>query len=271
MDQEKKSRKKAPRKRSLLLAVDIGNTQTVLGLFDKNALLYEWRLRTAVDATEDEWGVFIYELFKMAKIDFDVVRDCIISCVVPPVLHSMERFCEKYLSIKPLIVGPGIKTGMPILYDNPKEVGADRIVNAVAAYEETRDATIVIDFGTATTFDYVSEKGEYLGGAICPGVMISCEALFQKASKLPRPQIFVRPKSIIGKNTIDSMNAGIIFGYAGLVEGIVKRFEKESGRSLKTIATGGLATIIAPVCPAIQAVDPHLTLKGLKILFERNQ
>lgn len=271
MTQGKKPRKKSPKKRSSLLAVDIGNTQTVLGLFDGDILIREWRLRTAVDATEDEWGVFIYELFEMEQISFSVVKNCIISCVVPPVLHSMERFCERYLDITPLIVGPGIKTGMPILYDNPREVGADRIVNAVAAYEETTDATVVIDFGTATTFDYVSEKGEYLGGAICPGVMISCEALFQKASKLPRPQIFVRPKSIVGKNTIDSMNAGIIFGYAGLVEGIVKRFEKEAGRSLKTIATGGLATIISPVCPAIQSVDPHLTLKGLKILFERNQ
>jgi type III pantothenate kinase len=269
--EERKIKEKSRKERSMLLAVDIGNTQTVLGLFDRDSLLYEWRLRTAVDATEDEWGVFIYELFEMDSLGFDVVKDCIISCVVPPVLHSMERFCEKYLRVKPLIVGPGIKTGMPILYDNPKEVGADRIVNAVAAYEMTKDATVVIDFGTATTFDYISEKGEYLGGAICPGVMISCEALFQKASKLPRPQIFVRPKSVIGKNTIDSMNAGIIFGYAGLVEGIVTRFEKEAGRPLKTIATGGLATIIAPVCPAIQTVDPHLTLKGLKILFERNQ
>jgi len=269
--EERKIKEKSRKERSMLLAVDIGNTQTVLGLFDRDSLLYEWRLRTAVDATEDEWGVFIYELFEMDSLGFDVVKDCIISCVVPPVLHSMERFCEKYLRVKPLIVGPGIKTGMPILYDNPKEVGADRIVNALAAYEMTKDATVVIDFGTATTFDYISEKGEYLGGAICPGVMISCEALFQKASKLPRPQIFVRPKSVIGKNTIDSMNAGIIFGYAGLVEGIVTRFEKEAGRPLKTIATGGLATIIAPVCPAIQTVDPHLTLKGLKILFERNQ
>ncbi len=255
----------------MLFAIDIGNTQTVLGLFDNEKLLYEWRLRTAVDATEDEWSIFVYDLFRMAKLDFHVVRHCIISCVVPPVLHSMERFCQKYFHLEPLIVGPGIKTGMPILYDNPKEVGADRIVNAVAAYDTMRDATVVIDFGTATTFDYISEKGEYLGGVICPGIMISCEALFQKASKLPRAQIFVRPKSIIGKNTIDSMNAGIVFGYAGLVEGIIRRFEREANRPLNTIATGGLATIISPVCPAIQTVDPHLTLKGLFILFERNR
>ncbi len=255
----------------MLLAIDIGNTHTVLGIFDDERLVYEWRLRTSVDATEDEWSVFIYDLFKIEKMDFKMIRSCVISCVVPPVLHSIEKFCQKYLHLEPLVVGPGIKTGMPILYDNPKEVGADRIVNAIAAYEAYRDATVVIDFGTATTFDYISEKGEYMGGAICPGIMISCEALFQKASKLPRAQIFVRPKSVIGKNTIDSMNAGIIFGYAGLVEGMIARFEKEVNRKLRTVATGGLAPVIAPFCPAIEEVDPYLTLKGLKIIFDRNR
>ncbi len=255
----------------MLLAIDIGNTHTVIGLFKNGKLVRDWRLRTSVDATEDEWGIFIYDLFKVDKISVSKVKNAIISCVVPPVLHAVERFCQKYLKVNPLIVGPGIRTGMPILYDNPREVGADRIVNAVAAYERFRDATIVIDFGTATTFDYISEKGEYMGGVICPGVLISCEALFQKASKLPRPQVFVQPKTIIGKNTMDSMNAGIIYGYAGLVEGIVRRFESELKRSVRTVATGGLASVIAPVCNVIEEVDPYLTLKGLMILFDRNR
>ncbi|SFM83952.1 type III pantothenate kinase [Thermodesulforhabdus norvegica] len=254
----------------MLLAIDIGNTHTVLGLFKDKELIYEWRLRTNIDITEDEWAIYIHDLFKMEKINFGRIKHVIISCVVPPVLHAVEQFCDKYLRVKPLVVGPGIKTGMPILYENPREVGADRIVNAVAAYEIYRDATVVIDFGTATTFDYISEKGEYLGGAICPGILISCEALFQKASKLPRPQIFVRPKSVLGKNTMDSMNAGIIFGYAGLVEGIVRRFEEEMNRRVRTIATGGLASVIAPVCKVIEKVEPNLTLMGLRILFERN-
>jgi len=255
----------------MLLAIDVGNTHTVLGLFDGDQLLKDWRLRTSVDATEDEWGVSVYELFKMDKIRFAGVKHVIVSCVVPPVLHAVEKFCQKYLKVNPLVVGPGIKTGMPILYDNPKEVGADRIVNAVAAYEKYKDTTVVIDFGTATTFDYISRRGEYLGGVICPGVLISCEALFQKASKLPRPQVFVKPRSILGKNTMDSMNAGIIYGYASLVEGIIRRFEKELGCPVRTIATGGLAGVIAPVCEVIEEVDPYLTLRGLKILFERNR
>jgi len=169
------------------------------------------------------------------------------------------------------VVGPGIRTGMPILYDNPKEVGADRIVNAVAAYEQRKSAVIVVDFGTATTFDYVSERGEYMGGAICPGIMISCEALFQKASKLPMVEIFARPPSVLAKNTIASMNAGIVFGYAGLVEGIITRMKKEINREIYVIATGGLAPLIASECPLIDAVDEYLTLNGLKIIFDRNK
>ena len=160
---------------------------------------------------------------------------------------------------------------MPIFYDNPKEVGADRIVNAVAAYDKHHTATIVVDFGTATTFDYVSERGEYMGGVISPGIMISCEALFQKASKLPRVEIFARPPSILAKNTITSMNAGIVYGYAGLVEGIISRMKKEAGREMRVIATGGLAPLIAAECPLIEEVDDFLTLKGLKIIFDRNK
>jgi len=255
----------------MLLVMDIGNTNTVLGLFDGDRLVHDWRIRTEVNTTADEYGILLKNLFETQDLRFNAVTDIIISCVVPPVLRDAEGFCRKYFQIQPLVVGPGIRTGMPILYDNPKEVGADRIVNAVAAYEKYRSATIVVDFGTATTFDYVSERGEYMGGVICPGILISCEALFQKASKLPRVEIFARPKSILAKNTIASMNAGIVFGYAGLVGGIIQRMKKEIQTPLRVVATGGLAPLIASECPEIEEVDDYLTLKGLKLLFDRNQ
>lgn len=255
----------------MLLAMDIGNTNTVLGLFNGDQIVHDWRIRTEVNATVDEYGILIRSLFNAHGVPPDKVKDIIISCVVPPVLNVVERFCRKYFSLVPLIVGPGVKTGMPIFYDNPKEVGADRIVNAVAAYEAFQKATIVVDFGTATTFDYISDRGEYMGGVITPGIMISCEALFQKASKLPRVEIFAKPPSIIAKNTIASMNAGIVYGYAGLVEGIINRIRREVNADLRVVATGGLAPLIACECPAIEEVDDYLTLKGLKIIFERNQ
>jgi type III pantothenate kinase len=197
--------------------------------------------------------------------------DLIISCVVPPMINTLEGFAQRYLRVKPLWVGPGIKTGMPIHYDNPREVGADRIVNAVAAYDQVHDSVIVVDFGTATTFDIVSRLGEYLGGLIAPGVMISCEALFIKASKLPRVEIFAKPKSVIAKDTISSMNAGIIYGYAGLVDGIVERIKAALGDNPIVIATGGLACLVASETKSIDRVDDYLTLKGLKIIFERNR
>ncbi len=255
----------------MLLAVDIGNTNTVMGVFTARGLTHEWRIRTAVDTTIDEYGITIRSLFQTSRCPMEDVRHVIISCVVPPVLHEMERFCSKYLNLVPLVVGPGIRTGMPIYYDNPKEVGADRIVNAVGAYDAFRQATVVVDFGTATTFDYISDRGEYMGGVISPGIMISCDALFQKASKLPRVEIFARPPSILAKNTITSMNAGIIYGYAGLVDGIISRIRKEVQTSFKVVATGGLAPLIASECPSIDLVDDHLTLKGLRIIFERNR
>lgn len=256
---------------SMLLAMDIGNTNTVLGLFEDTRIVQDWRIRTEVNATVDEYGILIRSLFAAHGLSPDAVRHIIISCVVPPVLNSVERFCSKYFQVDPLIVGPGIKTGMPIFYDNPKEVGADRIVNAVAAYEAYRQATIVVDFGTATTFDYISERGEYMGGVISPGIMISCEALFQKASKLPRVEIFAKPLSILAKNTITSMNAGIVYGYAGLVEGIIHRMKREVELDPRVVATGGLAALIASECPAIEDVDDYLTLKGLRIIYERNR
>lgn len=255
----------------MLLAMDIGNTNTVLGLFKGEEIIQDWRIRTEVHATVDEYGILIRSLFASCNIPADEVKNIIISCVVPPVLNTVEQFCAKYFRIVPLIVGPGIKTGMPIFYDNPKEVGADRIVNAIAAYEAFKTAMIVVDFGTATTFDYISERGEYMGGVISPGIMISCEALFQKASKLPRVEIFAKPLSIMAKNTISSMNAGIVYGYAGLVEGIIQRMMREVNAKVKVVATGGLATLIASECPAIEEVDDYLTLKGLRIIFERNR
>ncbi len=255
----------------MLLAMDIGNTNSVLGLFKEGQLVDDWRIRTDVNTTVDELGITVRSLFDAHDFPVGEVDHVIISCVVPPVLNTVERFCKKYLGIVPLIVGPGIRTGMPIFYDNPKEVGADRIVNAVAAYELYHQASIVVDFGTATTFDYISDRGEYMGGVISPGIMISCEALFFKTSKLPRVEIFARPKSILAKNTTNSMNAGIVFGYAGLVEGIINRMKREVGPNLKVVATGGLAALISSECPAIDEVDDYLTLKGLRIIFERNR
>ena len=253
----------------MLLVIDVGNTNTVLGLYDGDDLVHDWRLRTVVDHTVDEYGMLIYNLYKNSKVSPKAIKAIIISCVVPPMLHILEPLCKKYFNIKPMIVGPGIKTGMPIYYDNPREVGADRIVNAVAAFERYKGDIIVVDFGTATTFDYVSAKGEYMGGCICPGIMISSEALFQKAAKLPRIEI-IRPKTVIGKDTVSSMQAGILYGYAGLVDGLVERIKGEVKSDPKVIATGGLAKIIASETKSIQIVDDMLTLEGLRIIYKRN-
>lgn len=257
----------------MLLAIDVGNSNTVLGLYDGDKLLHDWRIRTEVDNTVDEYGMLILNLYRTARISSKSVRSVngiIISCVAPPMLNILEPLCEKYFKIKPLIVGPGIKTGMPIYYDNPKEVGADRIVNAVAAREKYKGDLIIVDFGTATTFDYVTSNGEYMGGCIAPGIIVSSEALFERASKLPRVE-FSKPKSIIAKDTISSMQAGIMYGYAGLVDGIVKRMMSESKSSPTVVATGGLARIIAPETKSINVVDDMLTLDGLRIIYSRNR
>ena len=254
----------------MLLVIDVGNTNTVLGLYDGKELIHDWRVRTVVDHTVDEYGMLILTLYKNSRISSKAISDIIISCVVPPMLNILESVCTKYFGVKPLIVGPGMKTGMPIFYDNPKEVGADRIVNAVAAYEKYRQALIIVDFGTATTFDYVSPKGEYMGGCIAPGIMISSEALFNRAAKLPRVELS-KPRSVITKDTVSGMQAGIMFGYAGLVDGIVERMKAEVSSEPLVVATGGLANVIAREAKHINVVDEMLTLDGLRIIFTRNR
>ncbi len=254
----------------MLLVIDTGNTNTVIGLYDGDVLAHHWRLATSHKRTSDEYGILFKQLFELAPTAMDGVDGCIISCVVPPMLTTLVRMVERYFGLTPLVVGPGVKTGMPILYENPREVGADRIVNAVAAYERFETATIVVDFGTATTFDAISDDGRYMGGAICPGVQISSEALFQRASKLPRVDIAL-PERAIGRNTVASMQAGIVFGYVALVDGMVARIVEEHGGPMKVIATGGLAPLFAEHCERIDAHDEDLTLKGLKLLYERNE
>jgi len=254
----------------VILVIDVGNTNIVLGIYERSKLIHHWRLGTNRSATADEYGAMIHSLFQIAGIRFDQIEGVAISSVVPPLVVVLEKFCAKYLNTTPLIVGPGIKTGLNIRYENPKEVGADRIVNAVAAIELYGPPLIIVDFGTATTFCYIDEAGQYLGGAIAPGIGISTEALYQHAAKLPRIEL-VKPKSTIGRNTVTSMQAGIIFGFAGQVDGIVERVKQEFRTEPKVIATGGLAELVAGESRTIQTVDPHLTLQGLRILFERNR
>ncbi|MEA3362398.1 MAG: type III pantothenate kinase, partial [Thermodesulfobacteriota bacterium] len=228
----------------MLLVIDVGNSNTVLGIFDRQNLKKDWRIGTDKDRTVDEYAMLINNLFQLSGLQFSDLDDVIVSSVVPPMLDTLEGLCLQYFKLKPYVVGPGIKTGMPIQYDNPREVGADRIVNAIAAYEKSQCGLIVVDFGTATTFDVISPDGSYQGGAIAPGVGISADALFERASKLPRVE-FSRPDQIIAKNTVNSMQAGIFFGYVGLVEGIVSRMKKELPEIPKVIATGGLAAPIS--------------------------
>jgi type III pantothenate kinase len=254
----------------VLLAIDVGNTNTVLGAFEGARLLSQWRIETNQTRTADETGILVRQLFGAASLDPSRVKAVVVSSVVPPLAFTLEAMCQRYFGARPLFVGPGVKTGMPILYENPREVGADRVVNAVAAYERWRTGLIVVDFGTATTFDAVSPKGEYLGGAICPGIAISMEALFRHASKLPRVE-FSKPPSVIGKNTVASMQSGLVYGYVGLVDGICARMADELGFAPKVVATGGLAPLVAGVSKAIGEVDEHLTLEGLRLVYERNR
>jgi type III pantothenate kinase len=254
----------------MLLVVDVGNTNTVLGIYDGEKLVAHWRIETKKGRTSDEYAILFGELLALRKLALSDVDAGIVSTVVPPVLFPIEDLFKRYLGGPPLVVGPGIKTGMPILYENPREVGADRIVNAVAAYERLKSGCIIVDFGTATTFDVVTAKGEYLGGAIVPGILISADALYHAAAKLPRIEIS-RPRTAIGKNTVHSMQAGLVFGYAGLVDALVERIRGELDFPTRVLATGGLAPLIAKESRTIELCDEMLTLEGLKILYDRNR
>lgn len=255
----------------MLLVFDVGNTNMVLGIYEGKELKKYWRISTDKAKTSDEYGMLISSLFQYDNVDMKSIKDVIISSVVPNVMHSLENFCIKYFNKQPLVVGPGIKTGLNIKYDNPKQVGADRIVNAVAAIDKYKTPMIIIDFGTATTFCAISEKGEYLGGTIAPGIKISSEALFQRASKLPRVEL-AKPGMTICKSTVSAMQSGIIYGYVGLVDKIVKMMKEELGnQDVKVVATGGLSALIASETDSIDCVDKFLTLEGLRIIYDKNK
>lgn len=255
----------------MLLVIDVGNTNTVLGVYEGKKLLAIWRMGTDKEKTSDEFGMFFVTLFNHEKLDMEQVEAVIIASVVPPIMYSLEHAIKKYFKLAPLLVGPGIKTGMNIKYENPREVGSDRIVNAVAALELYGGPLIIVDFGTATTFCAISSKGEYLGGVICPGIKISAEALFQRAAKLPRIELS-KPEEVIGRNTVNSMQSGIVFGYVGQVDYLVRRIKKEMKEdNIKVVATGGLARLIASESDTIGEVNGLLTMEGLRILYEKNK
>ncbi|HZP23390.1 MAG TPA: type III pantothenate kinase [Terriglobales bacterium] len=263
----------------MLLVLDVGNTNTVLGVFDSPStggetsygpLLAHWRVSTAKTQTVDEYGVLFRNLFAMSGIEFTAVDGAVISSVVPPLDTTLREVCERYFHSKPLFIEPGVKTGMPVHYDNPAEVGADRIVNSVAAFEKFGGPCIVVDFGTATTFDVVSKSGEYLGGVITPGIGVSAEALFARTARLPRVDIR-KPPRVLATNTVNSVQSGLYYGYLGLIDGILERLIAELGENVAVVATGGLASLMGGGSKYIREVDDLLTLDGLCIIYERNQ
>jgi len=255
----------------MLLVIDVGNTQTVLGLFDEENLSHHWRIATDIRKTKDEYSLLVGSLLASAGLAPDDVRGVGVCSVVPPLSHVFLEMAESLLGANAILVGPGVKTGMPILYENPAEVGSDRIANALAAYNETRGPVIIVDFGTATTFCAVSGKGEYLGGSIVPGVGISADALFARTAKLPRVAV-KKPATVIGRTTVTSIQSGLFFGYLSIVEGMIARIVSEIEFKIrpKVVATGGLADLFAGETDVIDVVDPYLTLKGIRIIYEKN-
>jgi type III pantothenate kinase len=254
----------------MILVIDVGNTHTVIGVYKEEKLLFHWRISTNIEKTEDEYGILIKGLLDNSKLSFADIKGIVISCVVPPIIWILKKMSVDYFKVSPIIVGPGIKTGIYIKTDNPKEVGADRIVNSIAAYKLYGGPVIIVDFGTATTFCAVNKDGVYLGGAIAPGIEISAKALAEKTAKLPKIEI-IKPKHSIGSNTITAMESGIFFGYLGLTNELIKRFKRELGKDSLVVATGGYSELIGNECKLIDKINPFLTLIGLYLVYEMNK